>query len=114
MRLPTAITSNGAPGLVKPITVWFPASIRIRCWFHRLAHLRKPRQAYHDEASSGLRMVRCMDNSAFCWMFDADVGGHCPVAFLGGGIEVTTGGRWPHRAVHRAALRGVTAYRRSR
>jgi putative transposase len=40
MRLPTTITSDGAPGLVKSITVCFPASIRIRCWFHRLANIR--------------------------------------------------------------------------
>jgi putative transposase len=40
LRMPTTITSDGAPGLVKAITVCFPASIRIRCWFHRLANIR--------------------------------------------------------------------------
>ena len=40
MRMPTTITSDGAPGLVKAIGVCFPASIRIRCWFHRLANIR--------------------------------------------------------------------------
>jgi putative transposase len=40
MRLPTTITSDGAPGLVKAILVCFPACIRIRCWFHRLANIR--------------------------------------------------------------------------
>ena len=30
MRLPTTVTSDGAPGLIKAITVCFPASIRIR------------------------------------------------------------------------------------
>ena len=39
-RLPITVTSDGAPGLVKAITVCFPASIRIRCWFHRLANIR--------------------------------------------------------------------------
>jgi len=34
LRMPTTITSDGAPGLVKAIEVCFPASIRIRCWFH--------------------------------------------------------------------------------
>jgi putative transposase len=34
LRMPTTITSDGAPGLVKAIGVCFPASIRIRCWFH--------------------------------------------------------------------------------
>jgi putative transposase len=40
MRLPTTVTSDGAPGLIKAITVCFPASIRIRCWFHRLGNIR--------------------------------------------------------------------------
>jgi transposase-like protein len=40
LRLPTTVTSDGAPGLVKAITVCFPSSIRIRCWFHRLATIR--------------------------------------------------------------------------
>jgi putative transposase len=40
MRLPTTVTSDGAPGLIRAITVCFPASIRIRCWFHRLGNLR--------------------------------------------------------------------------
>ena len=40
MRVPTTVTSDGAPGLVNAIAVCFPASIRIRCWFHRLANIR--------------------------------------------------------------------------
>ena len=40
LRLPTTVTSDGAPGLIKAITTCFPASIRIRCWFHRLGNLR--------------------------------------------------------------------------
>ncbi len=40
LRLPTTITSDGAPGLINAIEVCFPASIRIRCWFHRLANIR--------------------------------------------------------------------------
>jgi putative transposase len=40
LRLPTTITSDGAPGLIKAITACFPASIRIRCWFHRLGNIR--------------------------------------------------------------------------
>jgi putative transposase len=40
LRMPTTVTSDGAPGLVKSIRVCFPASIRIRCWFHRLANIR--------------------------------------------------------------------------
>jgi putative transposase len=40
MRAPTTVTSDGAPGLIAAITTCFPASMRIRCWFHRLANLR--------------------------------------------------------------------------
>ncbi|MGH3632155.1 MAG: IS256 family transposase, partial [Sciscionella sp.] len=40
LRLPTTVTSDGAPGLIKAIGVCFGASIRIRCWFHRLANIR--------------------------------------------------------------------------
>ena len=40
LRMPTTVTSDGAPGLVKAIRACFPASIRIRCWFHRLANIR--------------------------------------------------------------------------
>ena len=40
LRMPTTVTSDGAPGLVKAIGVCFPASIRIRCWFYRLADIR--------------------------------------------------------------------------
>ena len=40
MRAPTTVTSDGAPGLIRAIEVCFPASVRIRCWFHRLANIR--------------------------------------------------------------------------
>jgi transposase-like protein len=40
MRLPTSVTTDGAPGLVKAVQVVFPQSVRIRCWFHRLANIR--------------------------------------------------------------------------
>jgi putative transposase len=49
LRMPTTVTSDGAPGLVKSIRVCFPASIRIRCWFHRLANIRAK---LPDEAAS--------------------------------------------------------------
>jgi putative transposase len=49
LRMPTTVTSDGAPGLVKAIGVCFPASIRIRCWFHRLANIRAK---LPDEAAS--------------------------------------------------------------
>jgi putative transposase len=40
LRMPTTATSDGAPGLIRAIEVCYPASIRIRCWFHRLANIR--------------------------------------------------------------------------
>ena len=40
LRAPTTVTSDGAPGLITAITTCFPASIRIRCWFHRLGNIR--------------------------------------------------------------------------
>jgi putative transposase len=40
LRLPTTVTSDGAPGLVRAIEAVFPTSVRIRCWFHRLANIR--------------------------------------------------------------------------
>jgi transposase-like protein len=40
MRLPTTITSDGAPGLVNAIKAVFPRTVRIRCWFHRLSNIR--------------------------------------------------------------------------
>src|SRR5215471_15436287 len=40
MRAPTTVTSDGAPGLINAINAVFDKSIRIRCWFHRLANIR--------------------------------------------------------------------------
>jgi transposase-like protein len=40
LRPPTTVTCDGAPGLVAAIAACFPASIRIRCWFHRLGNIR--------------------------------------------------------------------------
>jgi putative transposase len=40
LRLPTTATSDGAPGLIRAIEVCFPTTVRIRCWFHRLANIR--------------------------------------------------------------------------
>jgi Transposase, Mutator family len=40
MRLPATITSDGAPGLINAIAACFPSSVRIRCWFHKLAKHR--------------------------------------------------------------------------
>ncbi|MGH9046411.1 MAG: IS256 family transposase [Acidimicrobiales bacterium] len=34
LRLPTTVTTDGAPGMIKAVDVVFARSIRIRCWFH--------------------------------------------------------------------------------
>lgn len=40
LRMPTSVTSDGAPGLINAIGAVFGKSVRIRCWFHRLANIR--------------------------------------------------------------------------
>lgn len=40
MRAPTTVTTDGAPGMIKAVEAVFASSIRIRCWFHRLANVR--------------------------------------------------------------------------
>ncbi len=40
LRMPTSVTSDGAPGLIRAIEAVFSKSVRIRCWFHRLANIR--------------------------------------------------------------------------
>jgi putative transposase len=40
LRMPTTVTTDGAPGLIKATEAVFDRSIRIRCWFHRLANIR--------------------------------------------------------------------------
>jgi putative transposase len=39
LRSPTTVTSDSAPGLVRAIEAVFPRSLRVRCWFHRLANV---------------------------------------------------------------------------
>lgn len=51
LRLPTSVTSDGAPGLIKAIESVFSGSIRICCWFHRMANLRSK---ITDEAAPGV------------------------------------------------------------
>jgi len=40
LRMPTSVTSDGAPGLINAIEAVFDKSVRVRCWFHRLANIR--------------------------------------------------------------------------
>ena len=43
MRVPTTVTSDGAPGLIAAIEACFPQTVRIWCWFGPAGH--HPRQA---------------------------------------------------------------------
>jgi transposase-like protein len=40
LRAPTTVTTDGAPGMIKAVEAVFNRSVRIRCWFHRLANIR--------------------------------------------------------------------------
>lgn len=40
LRLPTTVTTDGAPGMIKAVEAVFATSVRIRCWFHRLSNIR--------------------------------------------------------------------------
>jgi transposase-like protein len=40
LRMPTSVTTDGAPGMIKAVDVVFDKAIRMRCWFHRLANIR--------------------------------------------------------------------------
>ena len=40
LRMPTSVTTDGAPGMINAVDVVFERSVRIRCWFHRLANIR--------------------------------------------------------------------------
>jgi putative transposase len=40
LRAPTTVTTDGAPGMINAVEAVFSKSLRIRCWFHRLANIR--------------------------------------------------------------------------
>ena len=40
VRIPIIVTSDGAPGLINAIGRVFPASLRVRCWYHRMGNIR--------------------------------------------------------------------------
>jgi putative transposase len=41
LRMPTSVTSDGAPGLVNAIEGLFEKSLRVRClWYHKLGNIR--------------------------------------------------------------------------
>lgn len=59
LNVPTAVTSDGAPGLIKAIESVFPKSIRSRCWFHRMEnfHAKVPDETW-PEVKAELVMIR--------------------------------------------------------
>ena len=59
LRMPTTVTSDGAPGLINAIRVVFDKAVRIRCWYHRLSNLRsKLPDAAAPEVMAELRAIR--------------------------------------------------------
>lgn len=59
LTAPVAITSDGAPGLLRAIGEVFPQSVRVRCWFHKLQNvLAKLPESGKDEVAAHLRAIR--------------------------------------------------------
>ncbi|CAN5743008.1 IS256 family transposase [soil metagenome] len=59
LRMPTSVTSDGAPGLINAINKVFGQSIRLRCWFHRLANIRaKLPEEGSAEVMAEIRAIR--------------------------------------------------------
>ena len=59
LRIPTSVTSEGAPGLVNAIEGVFSKSLRIRCWYHKLGNVRsKLPSEGADEVLAHARVVR--------------------------------------------------------
>lgn len=59
LRVPTSVTSDGAPGLINAIEQVFEKSLRVRCWYHKLGNIRAklpPEGA--DEVLAHARAVR--------------------------------------------------------
>ena len=59
LRLPTTATSDGAPGLIRAIEVCFPTTVRIRCWFHRLANIHAAKLPMRPPARSWRTCTPC-------------------------------------------------------
>ena len=59
LRVPTSVTSDGAPGLVSAIEGIFSKSLRIRCWYHKLGNIRsKVPEEGAEELLAHARAVR--------------------------------------------------------
>jgi putative transposase len=62
LRIPLSVTSDGAPGLLNAIAQVFPASLRIRCWYHKMGNIRAKLSA--DDAPEVLAHVRAVRDAA--------------------------------------------------
>ena len=59
LRVPTSVTSDGAPGLMQAIEQVFSGSLRIRCWYHKLSNIRaKVPEEAAQEFMAHIRAVR--------------------------------------------------------
>jgi len=59
LRPPLTMTSDGAPGLLRALEAVFPASLRIRCWRHKLRNvLDKLPESARAEVKAWLQAVR--------------------------------------------------------
>ncbi len=59
LRIPTSITTDGAPGLIKAVESAFSKSLRLRCWFHRMENFnaKVPEETW-PEVKAQLVMIR--------------------------------------------------------
>lgn len=57
LRMPTTVTTDGAPGLVNAVRPVFDRCIRIRCWFHRLSSCQIGRSWLRRQQRRRLRVV---------------------------------------------------------
>lgn len=58
LRIPTTVTADGAPGLINAIGQVFGKSLRVRCWYHKMANIRSKLPA--DQAEEVLAHVRAV------------------------------------------------------
>lgn len=62
LRAPTSVTADGAKGLRNAIDSVFANSLRIRCWFHKMANIRS--KLPDDAAEEVLAHVRAIRDAA--------------------------------------------------
>jgi putative transposase len=59
LRMPTSVTSDGAPELLNAIEALFEKSLRVRCWYHKLGNIRsKVPEEGAEELLAHARAVR--------------------------------------------------------